>query len=150
LAVALVAEWILLAMLARRAPGRSLPAALALTCAGAGVTVMLSGYLTGGQLALPLAASLAGCTVASFLYHPPHSDGWLGLGIIGLFGVLVVGRFFSNLGTAHALVIFFAPLLGWLPELPYLCRMKPAVRGLGRVTLIAFPVTVAALRAWKA
>jgi hypothetical protein len=150
LAVALAAEWTLLELLARRAPGRSLPAALALTCAGAGVTVMLSGYFTGGQLALPLAASLAGCTTASLLLNqPPRSDGWLGPGIVGLFGVLVVGRFFSNLSTIHALILFFAPLLSWLPELPYLCRIRPAVRDLIRLTFIAIPVSVAALRAWK-
>jgi hypothetical protein len=99
---------------------------------------------------LPLSASLAGCTAASlFLYRPPRSDGWLGPGIVGLFGVLVVGRFFSNLSTIHALVLFFAPLLGWVPELPYLCRIRRAVRGLVRLTFIAIPVLVAALRAWK-
>ncbi len=150
-AVALAAEWVLLALLARRAPGRSLPLALALTCAGAAVTVMLSGYLTGGQLALPLSASLAGCILASFLlYRPPHSDGWLGPAIVGLFGVLVVGRFFANLSTAHALMLFFAPLLAWIPELPYLCRMRASLHGLTRVTLVVIPVAVATFRAWKA
>src|SRR5262249_56288545 len=48
LAVALAAAWVLLSLLVRVAPGRSVPLSLALTCAGAGVTVMLSGYFSGG------------------------------------------------------------------------------------------------------
>jgi hypothetical protein len=150
LAVALAGEWTLLALLERRAPGNSSPAALALTCAGAGVTVMLSGYATGGELALPLAAGLAGGTVASLLLSGPlRADGWLGPGVVGLFGVLVVGRFFANLTTLHAILLFCAPLLGWLPELPYLCRMRPSVRGFLRVVLVAAPVAGVVLRAWK-
>jgi hypothetical protein len=150
LAVALAAEWTLLALLARRAPGRSLPVALVLTCAGAGVTVMLSGYATGGQLALPLAAGLAGGTAASLLLpEPPRADGWLGPAIVMLFGLLVVGRFFANLGTPHAILLFLAPLLGWLPELPYLCRMRPSVRGFARVALVAVLAAAVVSRAWK-
>jgi hypothetical protein len=110
---------------------------------------MLSGYATGGQLALPLATSLAGCTIASLLLpRPPHADGWLGPGIVLIFGVLVIGRFFSNLGTVHALVLFFAPLLGWLPELPYLCRLRPSLRGLLRVAVTAASAAVVVKRTW--
>ena len=65
LAAALGMGWSLVALLRRKAPGISLQAAVALTCGGAAVTIMLSGYATGGQLGLPLAAVLAGVIVAA-------------------------------------------------------------------------------------
>ena len=39
--------------------------------------------------------------------------------MVGLFSLLVIGHFFGELTTAHAILLLFAPLLGWLPELPY-------------------------------
>ena len=61
------AVWALVALLARRAPGSSVPVCLAVTTAGAAVTVMLSGYATGGQIGLPLAAALMGATGATLV-----------------------------------------------------------------------------------
>lgn len=148
LAAALAVEWGLLALLARRAPGRSLPATLALTCAAAGVTVMLSGYASGGQPVLPLAAALTGAAAASLLLsEPPGTTGWLGPGIVGLFSVLVVGHFFAGLTVPNALLLFFAPLLGWLPELPYVCRLRLSLRALVRAVLVTALVTVVLMRA---
>src|SRR5262249_33628154 len=46
LGAALAAVWVALALLAERRPGRSVPFALALVCAGAGVTILCSHYLT--------------------------------------------------------------------------------------------------------
>ncbi|HEY7154267.1 MAG TPA: hypothetical protein VH575_09955 [Gemmataceae bacterium] len=148
MAAALAIVWGLLARLHRRAPGRSLPIALALTCAAAGVTVMLSGYLSGGQLTLPLAASLIGAAAASLvLSAAPNSTGWLGPGIVGLFGVLAMGRFFADLTTAHAFALFSAPLLGWLPELPGFRWLRLSLRGLARVVLIAAAALAVAAQA---
>jgi hypothetical protein len=125
-----------------RAPGRSVPLALALACAGAGVTVMLSGYATGGQLGLPLAASLAGALAASLvLAEPPEMKGIVGLGVVGLFALVVVGRYFGNLSTTNAVLLFFGPLLCWLPELPQ------RFHGLARVAWAAVPVAIAVLLA---
>jgi hypothetical protein len=150
MAAALAAVWGLLARLHSRAPGRSLPAALALTCAAAGVTVMLSGYLSGGQVVLPLAAGLAGAAAAAVVLSGPFGTaGWLGPGVVGLFSVLVVGCFFANLTTAHALVLFTAPLLAWLPELPGVCRLRLSLRGVARVVLIAAVALAVASRAQK-
>lgn len=144
LGVALAVVWTSLALLARRAPGRSIPLALAVTSAGAAITVMLSGYASGGQIGLPLAAALAGATVASLaLPKPPDVEGVLGLGVVGLFALVVVGRFFGQLSATHAALLFFAPLLCWLPELPPLRRPGPALRGLMRVALTAIPVAIA-------
>jgi hypothetical protein len=150
MAMALAAVWALLALLHYRAPGRSLPAALALTCAAAGVTVMYSGYATGGQGVLPLAGGLAGGAVAAVVLSGSFgTTGWLGPGVVGLFSVLVVGRFFANLTSAHALVLFCAPLLAWLPELPGFHRFQLSLRGLARVVLIATVAMAVASRAQK-
>ena len=122
------AVWALLSLLARRAPGPSLPVCLAVASAAAAVTVMLSGYATGGQVGLPLAAAIMGATAAMLvLTRSSRGTGPLGVPIIGLFSLLVIGRFFGELTSVHAILLFCAPLLGWLPELPY--AMPAAVMG---------------------
>jgi hypothetical protein len=150
LAAALGAEWVVLAVLLRRAPGPAVPAALAITCAGAGVTLMLSGYLTAGPPGLVLAAALAGTTaVMLVLPGPPRWSGVLGVGLVGLFSLVVMGRFFGKLTTLHALLLFAAPLLCWLPELPGLVRMRPWLRGLTRLVLVAVLVLVILVQAYE-
>jgi hypothetical protein len=116
LAVALSTAWVLLALPGRYAPGPALPAALALSTGGAAATVMLSGYFTGGQLGLPLAAALAGGAVVTLLPQARFAGiYWLGPGLVGLFSLLVIGHFFGSLSTTHALLLFGTPLLAWLP-----------------------------------
>jgi hypothetical protein len=152
LAVILLGVWAASAMLVRRQTlpqperwqGFSVVLALALACVGAAVTVMLSGYATGGQLGLPLAGALAGAVAASLLTpKSPNLEGVVGLGVVGLFALLVIGCFFGGLTRANAALLFFAPLLGWLPELPYARRMGPLLRGGVRVALTVVPVAVA-------
>ena len=83
---------------------------------------MLSGYASGGQIGLPLAMRLAAAGLAAAFVLPPSSrnDAPLGVAIVGLFSLLVIGHFFGQLTTAHAALLLFAPLLGSLPEIPYL------------------------------
>ncbi len=143
LAVALAVVWTALAVLARRSPGRSVPAALVLTCAGAAVAVMLSGYASGGQTGLVLAAALAGVGLASLvLAGPVPAEGMIGVAVVGLFALLVVGCCFGQLGVLPAALLLCGPLLCWVPELPYLRRLGPRLRGLGRVVTTAVPVAV--------
>src|SRR5260370_41872591 len=52
LAASLACVWALLSVLATRAPGRSVPFAVAVACGGAAVAVMLSGYASGGASGL--------------------------------------------------------------------------------------------------
>jgi len=78
--------------------GRSVPAAVAVASGGAGVTVMLSGYATGGQLGLPLAAAVAAFAVVG----GRHARGAVGVAVVGLFGLLVVGGLFAGLTTQNA------------------------------------------------
>jgi hypothetical protein len=118
LALALAAVWWALAVLSRRAADFSLPLCLAIACGGAGLTVVLSGYLSGGLLGLPLAAALVGATLAvPALSKPLGLGGLVGLCTVMIFGLLIIGRFFGELTTNHACVLFAAPLAAWLPQL---------------------------------
>jgi hypothetical protein len=105
---------------------------------------MLSGYATGPQLGFPLAAGLVVAAVTSLaLVRTPDLRGTLGVGIVGLFALLIAGRFFTNLTTTNAILLFAAPLLGWLPELPFVRRLAPRLVRIAGVALAAIPVAVA-------
>jgi hypothetical protein len=148
MAVILGGVWGLLGRLARRAPGPSHQLCLAGTIAGAAVTVMLSGYASGGQIGLPLAAALLGASVAA-LVLPATSRGIgpIGVAVVGLYSLLVIGHFFGRLTTANALLLMFAPLLGWLPELPYARRLPPWARGVSRLILVGALVSAVVVHA---
>jgi hypothetical protein len=147
LAGLLAIVWALLSWHAHRLPGRSLPLALALTCAAAGGTIMLSGYHTGGKLGFPLFGALLGATVASVVVRAPRLQGALGVGLVGLFALLVVGRFFGELNTTYLLILFLAPLLCWVPALPGLHRMPGLLRGPVQVVLVVIPLALVGLQA---
>jgi hypothetical protein len=113
---------------------------------------MLSGYATGGQDGLPLAAALLGAAItsAAFWRRAPGTRP-LALALIMLYSLLVVGRFFGELSSTHALLLFTSPLLGWLPELPGLRRLPRWARELSRVLLVGILVAaVVVLSARKA
>ena len=142
-ALLLAAAWILLAWLACRRPGISLPLAISQSCLAAGMTVVLSGYLDGGAIALPLASALAAAALAARLREKlPATDGAVGIGLVGLFGVLTMGRFFGELSTGRAVALFLAPLLCWVSELPVLSQRKPWIVATVRLALVAVPLAV--------
>ena len=142
--------WAFVSLLARRAPGPSLPICLSVVSAGAAVTVMLSGYASGGQVGLPLAAAIVGAMAAILVVtRSSRGTGPLGIPIIGLFSLLVIGRFFGELTSAHAILLFCAPLLGWLPELPYVRRLPSWARGLARVILVGALVSAVLVQAQR-
>jgi hypothetical protein len=142
------AVWVLLSLLARRAPAPAFPVSVAVTIAGAAVTVMLSGYNTGGQIGLPLAGAVTGATAATlFLSRTSWATGPPGLPIVGLFSLLVIGRFFGELTSVHAVLLFCAPLLGWLGELPYVRRLPAGLRGLIEVLLVGTLVMAVVVQA---
>ena len=86
--------------------------ALAAVAAAAGLTIMLSGYATGGQGALPLAAALIGGWVGARVSGRP-ADASLGhavhLAVLLLWGLLVSARFFAELTTLHLVLLGAAP-----------------------------------------
>jgi hypothetical protein len=142
-ALLLAVVWILLARLLRRRPGISVPLALSQTCLAAGMTVMLSGYTDGGALGLPLAAAVAAAVIAARLLEKmPATEGAVGFGLVGLFGILMMGRFFGDLSTGRALALFVAPLLCWVSELPPLRARKAWVVGIVRLALVAIPLAI--------
>ena len=124
-----------------QAPGAVHAVCLATASAGAAVTVMLSGYATGGQNGLPLAAALVGAaTTVAALRWSSRGTRPLGVAIVLLYSLLVVGRFFGELSSTHAILLFGSPLLGWLPELPGLRRLPRWVRDVLRVVLVGILV----------
>jgi hypothetical protein len=137
LAAALSLVWASLNRLAIRA-GRSTALVVAITAAGAAVTVMLSGYATGGQLGIPLAAAVG----VFVFFGGRHAPGAVGVAVVALFSLLVVSKLFAGLTTLNGILLFAAPLLAWLPELPWVRRMGPPARGGLRVLLTAIPVIV--------
>ena len=148
LAVLEGAVWALVSLLAKRVHGPSVSINLAVTTAGAAVTVMLSGYATGGQVGLPLAAAIMGSTVAALLLtRGARGVGPPGIAIVGLFSVLFIGRFFGDLGSVPAIALFCTPILGWIPELPLLNRQPTWVRGIARLVAVGTVVAVVLVRA---
>jgi hypothetical protein len=136
------AAWVLLFVLARRSPGASLPIALALAVGGASMANMLSAYLAGGQAGLPLSAAILGASLAALVMpDASRSVAPIGVAVVGLSSLLVIGRFFGELRTDHAVLLFAAPLLAWVPELPWLRRLRPWGRGLLRVVLVGLVVS---------
>ena len=150
LAAALFVVWVALALLAEKAPGRSLPLALAVVCAGAGLTILLSGHTSGWSLGLSLGGALVGAAAGSLaLAKPEGVRAALGVALVVLSALLVAGRFLNELTTLHAAALLFAPLLGWLPELPGVRRLPPWQRGVLRVALVLVPVAVVVSRAYQ-
>ncbi len=138
--------WALLTFLTSRVPSRSIPVALALTCAGAGAVMINSGYATGGPMGLTLSAGLIGAVVASLLVRGRlNLSASLGVPLIALFALLVSGRFFAELTTTNAILLFFAPLLCWLPALTPWQWSKPFLASCLRLALVAVPVVVAGI-----
>jgi hypothetical protein len=133
---------VLLVLLARRSPGASLPIALALAVGGASIAIMLSAYLTGGQAGLPLSAALLGASIVALVMpDAARSVAPIGVAVVGLASLLVIGRFFGELRTDHAVLLAAAPLAAWIPELPRLRRLPPRGQGLLRVALVGLVVS---------
>lgn len=142
-AALLVLVWNLLMLLNRRAPGVSIPLALSQTMLCGGLAVMLAGYVRGGMAALPPAAAVAGAAVASAAISQRFAaHGTIGVGIVALFGLLFIGRFFGGLSTGRAVVTLFSPLLCWAVELPGLRCRSPRVATALRLALVAVPLVV--------
>lgn len=141
LAVLLAAEWAVLHRLAVRRGGRTALACVAGAVLGAGPVIMLSGYATGGQVGVPFGAGLTGVLLACLLRKgKPGGEAALGVGVVGLFALLVVGQLFAELTTLNAALLFAAPLVGWLPEL---LPARPRARVPLRLALAAAPILVA-------
>jgi hypothetical protein len=148
-AVLLSGTWILLSRLYECSPGVSIPLALCLTILSAGMTVMMAGYIKGGAAAVPLAATLVATTIAAMLITKRSGTNpqWnavaiIGIGVVGLFGVLFIGRFFGRISTGDALTLLLAPLLCWVTEIPPLRGRKPWLVASLRIGLVGIPLVL--------
>lgn len=142
LAAFLAVVWALLGLLSARAPGVSTAVCLATSSAGAGLAVIISGYMSGGQTGLALAGAVLGAVIVTLVLRwSSRGTRPLGVAIVGLYALVVIGRFFGELSSAHAIVLFASPLLAWLPELPLVRRLPRWARDVTRVVLVGLLVS---------
>ena len=133
--ILILVPWLMLATLQQRRPDPTISLSLAATSIAAGITTMLSGYASAGQLALPLAATLAVAAFATPVAASQGAPGAVGVGWICLAGVLFIGRFFGSLTTLHAVLLGVTPLVCWLAEYRPLCFWAAWPRRLFLVSL---------------
>lgn len=145
----LAGVWSLLSWLSQRSPGTSIPLAICLPILCAGLTVMMAGYIKGGVAAFPLVATLVATAIGARLMAKRsvalanfRAPAIVGAGVVGLFGLLFLGRFFGRLSTGYALAMLLTPLLCWVSEMPRLRRRKPWLVGSFRLVLVAIPLLV--------
>ena len=151
LAAVLLCVWASLVALARQTHSRSVPLAVSAASAGAALTVMLSGYASGGQIGLPLAAALVGALAASVaLSGPFDAAGLLGPGVVGLFALLVIGRFFGELSMLNAGLLFLRAVARFLARIAWRPPDRAALRDSLRVVLAVAPVVAALVLAQQA
>ncbi|QDU92494.1 hypothetical protein [Lignipirellula cremea] len=148
------AAWGGLGRLEARSPGLGPPLALAMAILCAGLTMMMSGYLQGGAAALPLSAAVLATSLTACLLSrcTPSSTPWdttaeIGVGMVGLFGLLFIGRFFGELTTTTALVILLSPLLCWTTRLPRLRDQQPWLQLTIQLVLVAIPLILILVQA---
>ncbi len=148
LAMAQFTGWLLAWRLAARSPGSSHLAGLAIVILGSSLAVMMSGYATGGLIGLPVAGALGGLAMAARLSRPAlRHGGPILVAVTGLASILVIGRFLGQLGTCHAVLLFAAPLLGWVPELIPGESLSPLVKASARLALVTTLVAGVVLHA---
>ena len=146
--VVLIAAWSLLCRLSERSVAGSIRLSLAMTILCAGLATMMAGYIKGGAAAIPLAAALAGTSLAFPLLancfgglDNKNLQGVIGIGVIGLFSLLCIGHYFGKLTGLRAIVLFLTPLLCWISEFPGL-RSRPAWQKSGvRLTAVTIVLT---------
>jgi hypothetical protein len=145
----LLGTWVLLDRLTHRAQGTSVGFALQMSTCCAGLTVVMAGYIKGGAAAIPLVATLTAMTIGAWLLarRPGVSADFglpaiLGVALVGLFGLLFIGRFFGRISSGSALAMLLVPLLCWGTQLPPLRDQKPWLVGSVRFFLVAIPLTI--------
>ena len=159
----LATAWMSMRALAARSSDLSNPLAVSMATVAAGLLVMMAGYLKGGSAAFPLAAALFGTAVSSHWIarllarkrvaeaaiagsDAPEStsvsSAAVGIGMIGLFGILFVGRFFGGITAGTAVIVLLTPLLCWVGELPGLRRSQPWKVFVLRLALVTIPLGV--------
>lgn len=146
LATLLAIVWTTMSALQARTSARTVPWLLAFDAAATSAVVMMSGYFRAGVLGLGLAGAIFGATIAAlFVQRPRAIAGSIGMGVIGIFSVVVMGRYFGALTTSLAMCLLLAPLVAWAVEAPWLRRISPGRRGAARFACVLVPLLLAML-----
>lgn len=147
-AAIVVLVWTSLAKWQSRTTDTALAAVLAITAVAAGVTVVLSGYLLGGLVGVIWASALTSIAVASVAFDRPQAHGqFLAVAMLGIGGVLVMGRYFGALALPQALAIAFAPTMVWLGEIPRLQRLPARLRLTLQASIVSLPLLIVVMNA---
>lgn len=143
-AVMLAGVWMLLAKLQARTSPRALSPVLVLTLLACGLANMLCGYYRGGLFSLPLAGALTGAAIAAYALPKQSAENpILGIGILSIFTIRFIGRFYGSLPTELSLGLLFAPLLAWTGELPWFRKLSATTRaGIGTAAVVAALATI--------
>jgi hypothetical protein len=146
--------WLLLVLGNRQVSGAA-AAATTVSLQSAGIVMFLALYLGGGKASLPLAGALVGALSAGAAYadrsaRAAHGETLLSLTVIGLAGLLVVGRFFSRVATGEAVVLLAAPLLTLVGELPLVAKRRPWIVATVKIVLAAVPPAIVVYLAKRA
>lgn len=145
--IGLLSVWIALQRLSVRSSPGSIALSLAMTIGCAGCATMLAGYIKGGASSIPIAAAIAGTTLAAPMLASGTASaglarlqGTIGIAVVSLFSLVCIGRFFGQLSSASAIVIFLSPLLCWCSEFRRLRSLKPWQVASMRLVLVALPL----------
>ena len=150
----LMAMWFALVQLAARGTSSGIVLSLSLSLICAGCTTMMAGYIKGGASALPLATVLMVSAVVpqdcfsrridSVKRFNRHTNGTaaIGVGLVSLFSLLWIGRFFGQLTSIDAIVMFLAPSLCWITELPSLRKRSATLKFAIRLILVIVPLAI--------
>ena len=100
-------------------PANWLSWALAFVSGGTGITILMSGSQTLGQLGITLGAVLLGVAVASLIARKQAFlvTSHLDLTVTLLIGIWLGGYFYAQLSATHALLLALAPLTAWVGNL---------------------------------
>ena len=131
--------------------GRVAWIALVIASGMAGVTVMSSGSVIGGQLGLSVGVTLGAVWLASlFCRDSGIVSAGAGVAWAMLACVLINGRFFAELSVSHAVLLTLAPFAMVVTRLPWIRHRKAWVTGLivaVLATAIAGSAAIPAMRA---
>ncbi len=141
--LSLIGVWLLLYRLAARPAAASIGIALGMSLNTAGLVIMLAGYINGGAAAIPLGGAILATFVVTWIVAgTADMRGLISVAVVALFSLLLIGRFFGNISTTQALVIFLAPLLCYVTVLPAMRCLSPLRIGMIRIVLVSIPLVI--------
>ncbi len=117
--------WAIAIVLVRKLPLGLLTWIMAFVYLCSGVTIMLSGYLSAGQLAFPLAVSLITMLIATGQSNKREVlEGAVGISTLLLVGLFVAGHFFAELRAIDAIILGVSLLLPGVIKLPIIAKRR--------------------------